>query len=318
MVMFNIIVNPTGASGKTMKVLKEVEAYLDEKRIHYRSNISHSEANFKEITERLTKDESNIILIGGDGTFNLFINSIVDFSKLHVGFLPCGSGNDFAKSLNITKNIKKELDKIIENKVNRELDIGEVEFITQFDKENKEIDLFKTKKFNNACGIGFDAEICEKAEAGATGLKKVLNLVGLGKLIYLAVSTKLVFTMEKSDISIILDGKERRNYEDVWFVACMNEPYEGGGFKFGPRAKADDDLFEVCVAYGLPPTSLFKIFPYAYKGNHVKFEGINMHEASNVEIKTKVPMWVQYDGEFDCKSDHIKLSFIKDKLQMLN
>ena len=316
--MFNIIVNPSGASGRTIKVLKEVEKILDEKKIQYRSNISYSEANFKDITKQITKEESDIILIGGDGTFNVFMNSVVDFSKIHVGFLPCGSGNDFAKSLNITKNVKNELEKIIDKKVRRELDIGEVEFTTQYDKENTAIDLFKTKRFNNACGIGFDAEICERAEASATGLKKALNFIGLGKLIYLAVSTKLVFTMEKSDINIILDGKERRSYEDVWFVACMNEPYEGGGFKFGPRAQANDNKYEVCVAYGLPPTSLFKIFPYAYKGNHVKFEGIDMHEATNIEIKTKVPMWVQYDGEFDCKSDHIKLSFIKDKLQMLN
>ena len=316
--MFNIIVNPSGASGKTMKVLKEVEAYLDEKKISYHTSISNSKENFEEITKYITKDEADVILIGGDGTLNVFINSVEDFSKLRLGFLPCGSANDFAKSLDITKDIRKELNAIIEGKVKRQLDVGEVEFLSQYDKDNKEIELFKKKRFNNACGIGFDAEVCEKAEYGAGWLKKLLNRIGFGKLIYLTVATKLVFTLDKTDIKIIVDDKERQNYENVWFVACMNEPYEGGGFKFGPKAKADDNMFDVCVAFGLPTSSFFKIFPYAYKGNHVKFEGIDMHKGQKIEIKTKEPMWVQYDGEFDCKSDHIKLSFIKEKLQMLN
>ncbi len=317
--MFNIIVNPSGASGKTMKVLKEVESYLDDRNILYHSSISYDENNFIEITKHITSTKSDVILIGGDGTLNLFINNVVDFNELHLGFLPCGSGNDFAKSLNITKDIKKELNRIIEGKVKRQLDIGEVEFITQFDKDNQKVELFHKKRFNNACGIGFDAEICEKADSnGAKTFKKVLNALQLGKLIYLSVAMKLVFSLEKVNVNIKLDNNIKQLYENVWFIACMNEPYEGGGFKFGPKAKANDDLFEICIAYGLPTRSFFKIFPYAYKGNHVKFEGIQMHEAKDIELQMKKPMWVQYDGEYDCKSDHIKISFIKEKLLMLN
>lgn len=317
--MLNIIVNPTGASGKTMKVLKEVEDYLNKHNIDYHTNISTSVESFEGITKKLTSDDAEIILIGGDGTLNVFINNVANFKGLKLGYLPCGSGNDFAKSLNISNDINKELDKIIQGRVNRTLDIGQVEFITQFDKDNKEINKFKMKLFNNACGIGFDAEVCEKADRkSAERIKKFLNVFGLGKLIYLTVATKLVFSIEKPDMKISLNGSDVYEYKNVWFAASMNNAYEGGGFKFGPNAISGDEEYELCVAHTLPTSSFFKIFPFAYSGKHVKFDGVNMHKANTIEIETTSPMWVEYDGEYDVKSNHIKIYFNENKLYMMN
>ena len=42
--------------------------------------------------------------------------------------------------------------------------------------------------FAISCGIGFDAAVCH--EVGVTPMKKVLNRVGLGKLVYLFVALK--------------------------------------------------------------------------------------------------------------------------------
>lgn len=315
--MFEILVNPSGASGKTMQALKEVEDYCKKKDVAYHINISKDETHFKDLTQTLTNQEVDLILIGGDGTLNVFINHVKDFNHLHLGFIPCGSGNDFAKSLGISKNIKNELDKIIERKIRRQLDIGIVSFDNQFDKNNQEVNLFQTKVFNNGCGIGFTAEICEKAESHL-GLKKFLNKIGLGKLIYLTVAMRLVFTIEKANMKVYTDDNEGISFDDVWFIACMNEPYEGGGFKFGPNANANDNEFEICVAYSLPLSAFFRFFPLAYKGKHIEKDGVEILHGKHVVIESDKPMWVQYDGEFDCKTTRMQLDFIEDKLQILN
>lgn len=58
----------------------------------------------------------NIIAVGGDGTVNKVLNGIKNFNNINFGTIPCGTGNDFAKSLNLPKNPVKAVQFIIDNK----------------------------------------------------------------------------------------------------------------------------------------------------------------------------------------------------------
>ena len=98
----------------------------------------------------------------------------------------------------------------------------------------------------------------------------------------------------------------------------MNTKYEGGGFQFCPHAESDDGLLDVCVGNHLSQFDFFRIFPYAYSGNHLKFKGVTEMKAKEIEIKVEKPMWVHTDGEVNCQSTHIQIHLLKEKLQMLN
>ena len=43
-----------------------------------------------------------MILMGGDGTLNEAINGMNHIKRIHLGYLPAGSGNDLAKSLGLS------------------------------------------------------------------------------------------------------------------------------------------------------------------------------------------------------------------------
>ena len=55
--------------------------------------------------------------MGGDGTINEVLNGITDFSRVKMGLIPTGSGNDFTRGLKLPRhNPKKAVDILLNSK----------------------------------------------------------------------------------------------------------------------------------------------------------------------------------------------------------
>ena len=219
-------------------------------------------------------------------------------------------------ALGIPKKPQKNIEDILEKTVKRTLDIGETHFMNLFDKDNnpKEIEQ-EIIRYNISSGIGFDAEICALVEMGKA--KKVLNKMHIGKVSYLFAGMQVIFTAKKVPATIRIDGEEK-SYEKLLFTVAMNEAYEGGGFKFAPNANGEDNELDLVIADGISQFDFFRIFPYAYKGNHVKFKGVEIYRSKTIEVETSEPFWVHTDGEVIGKSSHVCFNLCKAKLQLLN
>ena len=307
------MINPYGATGTNVSIWKKIEEAMQAKGIPYHSLFSTLEYGMEEIAKELSSDgvEKDVILIGGDGSLNEFVNGLQNFDHIRLGLIPCGSGNDFAKSLGMKKNPIEALEEILKGEVHHTLDVGEVDIYD----ENENISA--TKRFNNACGIGFDAEICYEADA-ANNLKKGLNVARMGKLIYVSVAVKILSHLKQTMSTITIDHK-MISKEKLIFAAVMNEPYEGGGFMFGGKhAKGDDGIFDVCIADGFTAKDFWRIFPKAYSGNHVHFDGMDVLRGKDIVIQCEDPLWVHVDGEVVQQSKHIVVRLAKEKLQVLN
>ena len=317
--MFDVIVNPVGAGWKTLSLWQEAKTILKENKAECRVHFSSREKSLSDITAEITGDGNrhDLIVIGGDGSMNEIINGIQDFHNTRIGLIPCGSANDFAKSLGIEKDLRKNVSAILEGKVKHTLDIGVLTYLNCFDENDREVKMEKpyARRFNNAGSIGFDAEICYEAEASK--LKGILNKMNLGKLIYILVALKVIFQTKMVPAEIRI-GNEKINYEKMLLAVGMNELYEGGGFKFAPEAVNNDGMLDLCCADHLSRFDFFRMFPYAYNGSHIRFDGVHTDRFQELEIMTKVPLWVQTDGEVSFKSSHIRINMLAEKLQMLN
>ena len=103
--MFYIIANPTSGRKKSnAKELNQIYDYLNDNKIEYRLFESQYYHHPYEIAKQITSEHESgdLIVIGGDGTFNEVLNGIKDLSKWNIGLIPTGSGNDFAKSINFS------------------------------------------------------------------------------------------------------------------------------------------------------------------------------------------------------------------------
>lgn len=304
------IVNPASHSGKGEQLWKQAEQILRERGVPYEAYLSQKRGDIAEFANRLTCDvnkeeERFIVVLGGDGTVNEAMQGIHNLERIRLGYIPTGSSNDLARDLGIGGDIRQSLDSLLSGKRVQRMDVGSV-FWTENGAERK-------RRFLVACGIGYDAAVCQ--EALSSKMKDLFNRLGLGKLTYLGIGLKQMITAPCVRAVVTLDGKEKLQLERMLFIASMTHRFEGGGFCFCPQANPQDGLLDLCVVNNVPKWKLPAIIPFALKGKHGRFNGVTFCRASRIEIDTSAPMWVQTDGEIPGKLSHIRLTYEKQKLR---
>ena len=323
--MYYCIVNPSARSGKGKEIWNKLEYKFFEKGLEYEVHLTKGPGHATRIARKLTtvKQEDDklpikLVVMGGDGTLNEVMNGISDFGKTLVGYIPIGSSNDFARDLAYPKDVDVLIDRIVEGKKVRALDLGKLTFNTmtrpmsRLHEENVE----NTRIFDVSSGIGFDAAVCE--EALASGTKNFLNRIGLGKLTYGMIAIRQLLKADKVPCDIELDDGRIIHLERFIFIAAMIHHYEGGGFNFAPEADLTDGKFDLCFAGDMPPSRMMAALPFSFFGHYYWIKGIGHYVSGKVTVRSMLPMWVHTDGEVSVKSDNITWECLKEKLQLMN
>ena len=94
------------------------------------------------VHRRCAESFHTIVIAGGDGTISRILDCVID-SECSLGLLPCGYGNDFARSLGIPLDIEKAAHTILLGTI-KTVDVGMIGDATFF---------------MNVCGIGLDATV---------------------------------------------------------------------------------------------------------------------------------------------------------------
>ena len=169
-------------------------------------------------------------------------------------------------------------------------------------------------RFAISCGMGFDAAVCH--EVGITPMKKILNRFGLGKLVYLFVALKQLLFLNPSQVSVNMDGNSE-TWSKVYFIAVMNQKYEGGGFKFCPNASSSDGMLDVIVVEGLSKLKVLFCLPTAFFGRHTRFRGIHIYQCRDISVESAVPLAIHKDGESGGIHTTFSVSMEPEQIQMI-
>lgn len=306
--MYHIIINPASRSGKGESLWRNIaEPYLMKHKMEYISYFSKKSGEVTKLAAEITADATpdapkNLIVLGGDGTFNEVLQGIRDFSSVILGYIPTGSSNDLARDLGIPKDTLKAVEKAFFTGKEQKMDVGCVTFQDGI-----------KRYFAVSCGIGFDAAVCE--ETNRSAFKRALNRIGLGKLAYLTIAVKQLLTAKAVSCQVKLDSQPVFTIRRYLFVTGMLHRYEGGGFKFCPHAKANDGIIDICTAATkLPKWVILLVLPSAFFGKHYLFPGIDPYKARKIHIKSSAPMWIHTDGEVLRLDDELTISCFKQAL----
>lgn len=214
-----------------------------------------------------------LIVCGGDGTLNRFINLPYDYSeKNEVYYFPMGSGNDFAhelghkygdKPFNITKYLKN----LPEVTVNG-----------------------KTYRFLNGIGYGIDGYCCEVGDK--------LRETSEGNINYTAIAIKgLLFHYKPTDATVTVDGVKHK-FKRVWLAPTMNGKFYGGGMMPTPNQDRTGGKLSVMVYHNLGKLKALMVFPSIFNGEHVKHKNnIAILEGREITVEFDRPTPLQIDGE---------------------
>lgn len=305
--MLYFVINPYAGSNDGQRIWKEIERILMERGEKYKCYRTKRPKDMVYLARKLTRGttERRIVVVGGDGTINEFLNGMLRVKNIKLGFIPVGSGNDFARGMKISKDFKKELRKIISNKSCRNVDYGIIQY------QNG-----KMHRFFVSSGMGYDARICY--EADHTKIKQILNFLHLGKLVYLLIGIRYLIFAETFSATLIVDDKRYLEGDGFLFVSFHNLPYEGGGFCFCPQAKTGDGKMNICVAKGIPKWRIPFIIPLAAIGRHTGCRGVYQFEFEQAKMIVQNGQYIHTDGEAKKNERNIQISVAKEKILFMN
>lgn len=303
--MYHFIVNPHSRSGLGKFVWDELETILKNRKISYTVYFTKYQKHATEIAEKITSDENQhiVIALGGDGTVNEVVNGICNYERNILGYIPIGSSNDFARSLKLPTDPVKALENILSPSRIHPINIGNLDY------QNK------SRKFAVSSGIGFDAAVCH--EAVVSPIKRILNKMKLGKLTYAGIALHRLLVTAPQEMTLTIDYSRKITFSSAYFISIMNATYEGGGLKFCPKAKMDDDKLDVIVVDNVSKLKILMVLPTAFRGLHTIFKGVHIFTCRRVDIETKSPLPVHTDGEPIFLQRSISVSCLPEKLRII-
>lgn len=304
--MYTFIVNPNSRSRRGHMIWAKIEPVLRLRQISYEVYFTQYQKHATEIARRITCDglEHILIAVGGDGTVNEVVNGICDFRKTKFGYIPSGSGNDFAKGLSLETDPLDALERILNPRQILTVDLGQTVC------KNK-----TSKYFTFSSGIGFDAAVCHQSMV--SGIKSILNRLHLGKLTYTLIAIERLCFLEPVNLALHLDDGKEFLYERTVFAAAMNLPYEGGGFQFCPDASASDGQLDLITVSGLSRAGAVFVLLPALFGRHTRSRHVAIHRCQRAHISVSSPLPVHTDGEPVVAQKELCFAIAPEQLQVL-
>jgi diacylglycerol kinase (ATP) len=216
-----------------------------------------------------------IVAAGGDGTLNEIVNGIgAQARKVRVGLIPLGTGNDFARTLELPNDIDQCIQLILEGRT-RAIDLVRV-------KSDR------TRYFVNVSAGGFSGLVNEKL---TPQMKSTW-----GPLAYIRSAAAALPELRAYVTRITLDGKETLS-ERLYNVVVGNGRYVAGGIPIAPEAVPDDGLLDLVLIPERSFADLALLAPQILLGNHLSSSSIIYRRAARINVNSKPGMWFNVDGE---------------------
>lgn len=271
-----VLFNPHAGNGKCKT---EVDALCEK----YENTVCYDVTEIADMSEFFAKleQDDDVIVCGGDGTLNHFVNDIKDVDvKNNIYYYAIGSGNDFGRDLG--KERAADPDYIIND------------YVTNLPTVTVN---GNTKVFINGVGYGIDGYCCEvgdalRAKNEAEHTDKPIN--------YTAIAIKgLLFKYKPTNATVTVDG-EKHTFRKVWIAPTMNGRYYGGGMMPTPNQErvGEDKKLTVMIFHGTSKLKTLMIFPSLFKGEHVKHEeAVTILCGKEITVEFDRPAPLQIDGE---------------------
>ncbi len=291
----HLIVNVQAGAGNAKKVYAISKEFLNKKNIEFIPYFTEYAGHEKKITRYLLKkilmewkptidNFPLLVVLGGDGTLHEVINVLQDHPNIPIGYIPGGSGNDFARGVSLSRNTKEALVRLTSLSQPSPVKVIHAEFKNT---DTKRIIL-------NNIGIGLDANVVTTANHSKT--KKLLNKLHLGSLTYLSAVFKVVHKQEAFPIAFKTDT-HYLSFEKAYLCSITNHPYFGGGIAIDPTASPYEDEISVVL---IEKINIFEILYLAVKilsKKHLTSKYVHHFKSNQLEITSNTNQFGQTDGE---------------------
>jgi diacylglycerol kinase (ATP) len=207
-----------------------------------------------------------VVACGGDGTVCMLAGVAADTDGV-LGILPLGSGNDFARQLELPRgDHEAAIDVLRTGRVVR-ADLGRAHTADG-----------ATTWFTTVANTGFDAV----ANAWANGVTWTS-----GSPLYVLATLRTLAAYSPTPVRVTVDDTIIET--DAWLVAVGNTRTYASGMMITPAASVHDGLLDVCVVGPVSRTAFLRTFPSVFSGTHVEHPEVRTARGTQVTVETLDP-----------------------------
>lgn len=263
-----VITNPTSGSGRGARWGAEALALLAS-RGHQVQDLSRGSwaASLAEARRR-HRDLDGLVVVGGDGMVHLGIQACAG-SRLPLGIVAAGSGNDVATSLGLPVHDIAASVVAVERGLHGEvaaIDLGRIDGQGVADAHGR-------RYFAAVLSAGLDAAV----SASANRLR-----FPRGSFKYTVATARELPRFKPYGVTIEVDGQ--RWEQRCTLVAIANGPVFGGGLRISPRSRVADGRLELVLAEPMSALAIAGIFPRLRDGSHLGDPRLRVISARRIRL----------------------------------
>lgn len=220
-----------------------------------------------------------LIVVGGDGTVGLGAD-IVSGTPVALGIVAAGSGNDFARKLELPIGDPDDAVRVILESLSRTPRVVDGIVLAH---EERDGSVERHLVLGNV-NLGFDALVNARANRSRYGYTRAV-------LRELSTFRPIKFWVE-------VDGGERE-YVSASLLTVCNSGVFGGGMVYSPASAPDDGVLELVTVSGLSRAKLLALFPRVFRGSHTSIPEFSVRQIRSVRVGSEGPsaIVVYADGE---------------------
>lgn len=286
-----IVINPAAGGGAAARSMAQVAAVLDAAGTRYTVLESKSLDHARSLAEAAAEGGDTVVAFGGDGLAGALAGAVAQAGRAGgsgpgtgpgaapaFGVIPCGRGNDFARTHGIPFEPAAAARVLAEG-------------------EPRPVDLIEVSGEGEPATVAGSVYLGIIPVAGEIANRTrfirgpmVYNLAALRALIGWKPTT---FRMEGTGA----DGQEITREFRGYCAVAANAPYFGGGMKAAPDADTGDGLLDIVLMRHAPKPVFIRALTKVRDGSHVELDQIEVLRASSVTLSTDRPLPAGADGE---------------------
>jgi len=262
------IINPISGGGKQKNTEALIKRKLDVSQFVY--NIFYTEAlgHAAELSKKAVNLAYDVVVaVGGDGSVNEVAQGLIN-SHVALAVLPTGSGNGFARHLNIPLNIEEA-----------------IELINCFNIKKIDTATVNEKLFLNIAGVGFDAHVGWKfSQSKKRGFTSYIKIV-----------IKEFYKYIPKNYKIDIAGKTISR--KAFLISFANGSQYGNNAFIAPQALMDDSLIDICILKKFPLTAVPGLVYKLFKKRLHASKFVEVIRCSSFTIYQEDSEIIHVDGE---------------------
>ncbi len=275
--MIHLLINPHAGKGRGHQVGQMVEGVLSERNIPFVKHVTSYAGQAPQLAQNAVQSGcTKLLAVGGDGTLGEATQSLMGTGVV-LGIIPAGTGNDYIKTLGISRHPEEAL----------ETALGET-------MDSVDVIQINGRSCLNIASVGIDATTAYYTNRSKFFRGQFAYIYGLLKAYFMAKLPKFTYS---------IDGSEKA-HASCTLAVFANGQFYGGGFRPIPFAKHNDGIMDVMLVDKLSrPRILPLIISYA-KGKHVGWDICHFHRCLNFTLHAdSSPLIFNVDGETITASD---------------